>query len=86
MLSLFLLRGSIKINLLSIIQLPGLIDKDSASENNEKKIATEESYLDETEGKNIKEAVSELDLDYKSGETNITKEKTKLIALGEKVR
>lgn len=86
MLSLFLLRGSIKIKLLSIIQLPGLIDKDSASENNEKKIATEESYLDEAEGKNIKEAVSELDLDYKSGETNITKEKTKVIAPGEKVR
>ncbi|XP_041003754.1 titin isoform X11 [Juglans microcarpa x Juglans regia] len=67
------------------LKLPELIDKDSASENIEKKITAEESsYLDEAEGKNIEEAVSELDLDYKSGETHITKEKTEVIALSEK--
>ncbi|XP_035549578.1 titin-like isoform X16 [Juglans regia] len=67
------------------LKLPELIDKDSASENIEKKITAEESsYLNEAEGKNIEEAVSELDLDYKSGETHITKEKTEVIALSEK--
>ncbi|XP_042969915.1 titin isoform X6 [Carya illinoinensis] len=78
-------KATTKANQHEALKLPELIDKDSANENIEKKITAEESsYLDEAEGKNIEKAVSEQDLDYKSGETRITKEKTEVITLGEK--
>ncbi|KAG7985698.1 hypothetical protein I3843_03G039700 [Carya illinoinensis] len=78
-------KATTKANQHEALKLPELIDKDSANENIEKKITAEESsYLDEAEGKNIEKAVSEQDLDYKSGETHITKEKTEVITLGEK--